>query len=189
MKILVGCPTAEAMKPSLAKYIERVMNLTYENKDFLIVDNSETGDYADYIASFGVDVIKDKYFPELKDRIVHSRNVLHQKALDGGYDYLLSLEQDVIPPRAVIERLLQHKKDIISGVYYTVYYLNGELKIRPLIWKAVPGRPDKMQFMGQEAKLGMQNFSVEDGDRALLSVLGKFDFHAPGAGGHDLNDF
>ena len=160
MKILVGCPTAEAMKPSLVPYIQGLMNFTYKDKDFLIVDNSETDDYSEYIASFDIPVQKDTYFPELKERIVHSRNILRQKVLDGDYDYFLSLEQDVIPPIDVIERLLEHKKDVVSGVYYTVYYFNGEPKVRPLIWKDVPSEPEKMQFMGEEARLGMQNPDV-----------------------------
>ncbi len=157
MKVLVGCPTAAPMKASLMQYLNGVTNLTFKDKDVLIVDNSETDEYVEHIRSFGFDVHKDVYVPELKERIVNSRNILRQKMLDGDYDYFLSLEQDVIPPPDVIERLVAHKKDIVSAVYYSVYYLNGEPQIRPLIWKAVPDEPDKMQFMSTEARQGMQN--------------------------------
>ena len=38
--------------------------------------------------------------------------------MQSGFDYFLSLEQDIIPPPNIIERLLIHNKAVISGLYY-----------------------------------------------------------------------
>ena len=63
--------------------------------------------------------------------------------MDNGYDYFFSLEQDVIPPKDVIESLLKHNKKIISGLYFAQNKLTtGEYKYIPLLWGFVEGKKD-----------------------------------------------
>ena len=139
MKILLGCPTSEHKAYCLEPYIKAIKSLTYPNYDILLIDNSQTKDYYKKIRSYNIPVIKDKYQEYARDRIIHSRNILRKHVLDNKYDYLFSLEQDVIPPKDILERLLSHKKQIISGVYYKKVYItlnNQEItKITPLLWK------------------------------------------------------
>lgn len=47
----------------------------------------------------------------------HARNVACKAALDGGFEYLFFLDSDVIPPRDVVFRLMNHKKPWVSGMY------------------------------------------------------------------------
>lgn len=68
-------------------------------------------------------------------RVVHSRNLIIKYFLENNYDYLLSLDQDVIPPKDVIEKLLKFQKDIISGVYYGFFLIDGVKKLRPLLYE------------------------------------------------------
>ena len=49
------------------------------------------------IDAMGLKVIRDKWQPKARDRLVSSRNKIREYALENGYDYFLSLEQDVIP--------------------------------------------------------------------------------------------
>ena|SRR3989344_5378187 len=117
-KILVGCPTSFHKEYCLKEYAEAINKLTYKNHDVLLVDNSPEGDYSVKINGLGMPTVKGPYFESARDRIIHSRNILRQKVIDDNYDYLLSLEQDVIPPKDIIERLLQHKKEVITAVYF-----------------------------------------------------------------------
>ena len=133
MKVLVGCPTSNHKFYCLNKYVNAVKNLSYKDYDILLVDNSKTEHYYNTIKKY-LNVKKDKYFESARERIVHSRNILRNYVLDKKYDYFLSLEQDVIPPQNVIERLINYKKDIVSGVYF-VY--NDENVLVPLIYKKV----------------------------------------------------
>ncbi len=152
-KVLVGCPTADAKSYCLKQYVDRVKALTYTNKEIWLVDNSKTKDYFEQIKKEGLNVIKDEFSEMLKERIVHSRNILRQKVIEEGYDYFLSLEQDVIPPVDIIERLLAHGKEIICGVYYGLYF-DQENKpiVRPLVWAPVQEDNSKMRFMSSECK-------------------------------------
>ena len=131
-KILVGCPTSQHKEYSLKEYLDGIKNLTYKNFDFVLVDNSENDDYFNKLKELGINVIKGKYFDGAKDRVVHSRNILRKYCIDNNYDYFLSLEQDVVPPKNVIEKLLNHNKDITSALYF---YLGDDNKtLLPMMW-------------------------------------------------------
>ena len=135
MKVLVGCPTSEHKEYCLKEYMGAVRNLSYKNYDILLVDNSKDNRYYEKIKSLGINVIKDGYLERARDRIVHSRNMIREYVLDNDYDYFLSLEQDVIPPKDIIERLLKREKDIVSGVYFKEFIINNEMReILPLLY-------------------------------------------------------
>lgn len=149
-KILVGCPTYDGKGYCLEKYLKAIKSLTYLNYDILLIDNSKTNDYFEKIKKENFPIIKDQPKEQPHDSIVKSRNILRKKFLEGDYDYFLSLEQDVIPKKDIIEKLLAHNKKVISGVYYTIYRFHGIPKLRPLIWADVENQPDKMRFMNSE---------------------------------------
>jgi len=132
-KILVGCPTSDHKAYCLKEYLQAVNGLTYKNYNVLIVDNSKSSAYSKKIKSLGFNAIKDDYKESARERIVSSRNILREKAIER-YDYLLSLEQDVIPPKDMIEKLLRHKKEITTGVYFTYKKIDGNKTIIPLLW-------------------------------------------------------
>lgn len=139
-KILVGCPTSDHKAYCLREYSQSVKALRYPHYDILFVDNSESLSYSEQIKKLQLPVLKDTFFPTARERIVHSRNLLRKKVLNEGYDYFLSLEQDVIPPKDIIERLLQHKKPVVAGVYYMEYNVKKQeniigKKILPLLYK------------------------------------------------------
>lgn len=134
-KVLVGCPASDYKGYALERYVKGVKALTYKNFDILLVDNSETDNYFNRIKDLGVPVVKGPYSDSAKQRIIDSRNILRQKALDEGYDYFFSLEQDVIPPEGAIQRLLRHNKKIVTGIYFTYQTKNDVTRLVPLIWK------------------------------------------------------
>ncbi|MDP4012211.1 MAG: hypothetical protein Q8R00_01230 [Candidatus Nanoarchaeia archaeon] len=119
-KVLVGCPTCNHYEYCTDTYIAAVKNLSYTNYDILLMDNSETDDYFNKYKT-KVPMIKTKRIENLKELIARDRNLLRQKAIEGNYDYFLSLEIDVIPPKDVIEKLLSHDKKVVSGVYFKEY--------------------------------------------------------------------
>jgi GT2 family glycosyltransferase len=187
-KILVGCPTYDGKSYCLDKYIKAVTELSYPNYDILLVDNSKTDDYFNKIKDSNIPVIKDQPEEKPHDAIVKSRNIIKKHFLEKNYDYFLSLEQDVIPDKDIIEKLLVHNKKVISGVYHTIYRFHGIPKLRPLIWADVPNQPDKMRFMNPEC------LKAKDSQEPVLkkikmcglgcllihrSILEKIDFRVP----------
>tara|TARA_Y100000310_G_C20692725_1_gene823394 strand:- start:2536 stop:4029 length:1494 start_codon:yes stop_codon:yes gene_type:complete len=135
-KILVGCPTYYKYEYCLEKYAKIVKNLMYPNYDILLIDNSPDEEYMEKIQDVGLKVEQTPYRKKARDRIVESRNLLKKRTLKGNYDYMFSLEQDVIPEPDILKKLLSHDKKIISGFYFSPQKLmNGDVAIKPIIFK------------------------------------------------------
>lgn len=117
-KILIGCVTYEGKEYLLERFAERLKELTYENKEILFVDNSQTDDYMNKIKSLGFNCIKSPWNERSKIRLTNAQNLLRDKFLEGDYTHLLMLEQDLIVPKNYIEQLLEHDKDVVGGWYY-----------------------------------------------------------------------
>src|SRR3989344_4483785 len=144
-KVLVGCPTFDGMEYAFDDYVHRVKNLVYENYDIVLVDNSSSDGYKRKLESAGFIVLKGPLLSNVQERVVASRNILRQYAVDKNYDYMLMLEQDVIPPRPIIQALLRHKKPVVTGVYFKPFTLNVKFanrvvkkkSIRPVLYKFI----------------------------------------------------
>jgi GT2 family glycosyltransferase len=157
-KVLVGCPTSSHKEYCLKQYVKAVRSLTYSNYDILLVDNTKDDYYINKIKELKIPVIKGPYFENARDRIVSSRNILRREVLNKNYDYLLSLEQDIIPPPDIIQRLLTHGKKIISGVYFSYQTNNNITLLVPLLWKRVA--KDEVRFMLEEEIIEPQLIEV-----------------------------
>src|SRR3989344_7487708 len=105
-KILVGSPVNKMYDYCIKEYVDAIKNLTYKNYDILLIDNSKTEEFYKKLKLMKINVIREKYFEEPRDRMVHCRNILKKKVIEDNYDFLLNIDQDVIPPRDIIERFL-----------------------------------------------------------------------------------
>ncbi len=170
-KVLVGCPTADAYAYCIEEYAKKVKELSYKNYDVLIADNSKDDNYKKRMEALGLKVIKGPHLPDVRERVIHSRNMIREVLLKNKYDYFLSLEQDVIPPLDVIERLMRHQQPIVSGVYYkefvVTYKLKGKpikttKKIMPLICTLLPGmeHTDRAHLCSAEEVAGNKFFKI-----------------------------
>ncbi|MDO8628512.1 MAG: hypothetical protein Q7R56_02050 [Nanoarchaeota archaeon] len=168
-KVLVGCPTFSGMEYALSDYAAQVKRLVYDNYDVVLVDNSPDDQYKKKLESLGFTVVKGPYVDNVQERVVASRNLLRQYAVDKNYDFLLILEQDVIPPRRVIQALLRHKKPVMTGVYYkpftlNIKFANGKVvkkkSIRPVLYRFIPGVKDKLHFCTKKDVMGDFLFRV-----------------------------
>ncbi len=134
-KILVGCPVSEHHRYSTKEYLESIKNLSYPNYDIYLVDNSATEEFFKELEKQVPGERSCAEIQNVKEKIAASRNVIRKKILKENYDYFLSLEQDVIPPKDVIEQLLQHKKAIVSGVYYSPFPVMGKQQLFPVLYR------------------------------------------------------
>ncbi|MBI2508197.1 glycosyltransferase family 2 protein [Candidatus Woesearchaeota archaeon] len=188
-KILVGSPVNEMYDYCIKEYVEAVKSLTYGNYDVLLIDNSKTDSFYKKLKSMKVNVIRGKYFEEPRDRMVHSRNILRQKVLEDNYDFFLNIDQDVIPPKEIIGRFLQHKKRVITGIYFnyknfTPKKLGSREGIRfgrifPTIWKFT-NKKEVIQQLEEGELTGELMQIASCGSGCLFihnSVLKKISFH------------
>ncbi|MAG47634.1 hypothetical protein CL617_03435 [archaeon] len=130
-KILVGCPTSFHKEYALAEYVKGLKAIDYPNFDILIVDNSKDEYYFNKIKEKNVPVIKGPYYKNARDRIIVSRNILREKAINENYDYFFSLEQDVIPPKDALLNLVKHDKKMISCIYFLHNIFENRRELTP----------------------------------------------------------
>lgn len=88
----------------------------------------QIGNLASYLIKKGGDHLIREY-PDLNikrmptmDTVVETcvlgRNMLRDQAFQGGFDYLMFIEQDIIPHTDIVEKLMQHQKSVCSALYF-----------------------------------------------------------------------
>ena len=145
-KVLLACPTADVKAYCLEPYIQALKKLTYPNVDILLADNSATDSYSKKIQALNIPCIRTACLPSIPERVINSRNILRQRALEEDYDYFFSLEQDVIPPANIIELLLEPEEDIVSGVTPHLLLKNGKASEIALLGLDDKNNPGKYLF-------------------------------------------
>ena len=136
-RVLVGCPTSFHKEYALKQYAEIVKSLDYKNYDVLLIDNSPDDDYLSKIEKFGLSAIKGPYFEGALDRIITSRNILREYTINNNYDYLFSLEQDVLPNKDALSKLISHNKQVISGIYFVHNIIGNKRTLIPQVFEVL----------------------------------------------------
>lgn len=136
-KVLIGSPISDYHSYCTLQYLQGLKKLTYKDIDILLVDNSEKEDFYNKLKKLtNVKIIRAfNDIKDIKEKIVKSRNLILEYCLEKGYDYFFSLEQDVIPPKNVIERLLKCNKEIVSGVYFSEFETSQGKISSPLLYR------------------------------------------------------
>jgi len=135
-RILVASPIFDGMKYCMDKFVERIKSLSYNNYDILLVDNSKTSSFCKEIADkYSVNIIHLSMDDFNMEKIIQSRNKILDYAINESYNYVLMMDCDVIPPVDIIDRLLLHEKDIVSGLYYSLLNIYGKQEYRAVAWK------------------------------------------------------
>lgn len=88
MKILIAIPSARSVE---TECFASILNLKRKGQIGLLIPNS-----------YSID---------------SSRNLIAQHAIENNYDYILWVDSDMIIPPDTLVKFLEHKKDIVSGVY------------------------------------------------------------------------
>lgn len=138
-KVLVACPTYEGMDYCIEKFLTSIKELDYPDYQILIVDNSTSDNYFEKLSlKPGINLIRDKSTEkDSMKKVVSSRNKILKYAIEKGYDFILMMDPDVIPPKNIIQKLLESKKEIISGLYLNYFESSGKLKILPVVWASI----------------------------------------------------
>ena len=153
MKVLVGCPTYHNKEYALEQYAKAIKALKHDDfeMDILLVDNSPTNEFMEKIKAAGLPVIKGPWKTKARDRVVASRNLLRKKVMDEGYDYFLSLEADVIPEPDTLQRMMAHKKRVVTSVVYNHLPYGEEIKLLPMLYGQHPYDPTGLWYVSPES--------------------------------------
>jgi GT2 family glycosyltransferase len=125
-KVLVFTVTYEGKDYCFKEFLEHAKKLTYKNKRHIFIDNSHNMHYYLKLQSLGLEVYRTERGNNTREAIARSQNLARKIALDEGYDYILSLESDVMVCPDVIERLMGTNHNVVSALYFIGDKAKGE---------------------------------------------------------------
>jgi len=117
-RVLVFTIIYEAKEYCLDEFLKHSKAINYPNIRHIFVDNSTTTDFYKKLKGMGLEAYHVERGANSREALARSQNFARKIALDENYDYLFSLESDIMCPPDIIQNLMKHSKDIISGVYY-----------------------------------------------------------------------
>lgn len=117
-KILIGTPVYSNKRYITPYWIEAVKKVKYNNYDIFVVDNSKPSEKFDEIfKNHEIQTFKSKPHKNPFRRLAEARQKLNEYAINNNYDYLMSIEQDIIVPDNIINFLLSHKVKVAGAPY------------------------------------------------------------------------
>jgi len=128
-KVLVCCPTYEGKDYCTDAWIKNVQGLSYPNYDIVIADNSENkgGKYFKKLVKYGpgnarsIEVLQTRRAKTSRETIAKSRNQLLDYFKAGNYDYMMSIEIDLLPPEDIIQDLMSYQLPVLTAMYEIGY--------------------------------------------------------------------
>jgi len=152
MKILIACPTYDGKKYALKEWVKALKKLEFAKHkvDFLVVDTSKNEDYKKELENCGLRVERINLEENPKDNVLNARNLIREICIKEDYDYLFSLEQDVIIEPNTLLRLLSHNKSFVSGVVYNNLPYGDKIKSLPMIYVEHPKDPTGLWYIGEK---------------------------------------
>jgi len=117
-RVLVGTVTHDGQGYAFDRFITALKNIDYPNYDIIVVDTSETDDYYEKLKQIeGIRVEKGIWTILYSARLSNALNMLRKHIVYGGdyYDYLFSIDSDVIVPPDILTKLVKHSKQLAGA--------------------------------------------------------------------------
>ena len=135
-KVLVASPIYSGKHYMFPKWYENVQRLDYSNYDWIIVDNTSNMSYVSKLRRLGYKHIY--HVPRggsSRLGIARASEFIREYAIKHEYDYIMFIESDLLPPKNIIKRLLNHEKYVAGAVYEIGLHKSVVAPRRPLIYQ------------------------------------------------------
>jgi len=129
-KVLVFTVIYDKKDYCFDEFLENIQTFTYKNRDHIIIDNTnDGGKYYNYLKEkcepLGIKVYHVERGNTSREALARSQNFARKIFLEGDWDYLMSLESDIFPKPNIIDALIWHNMDIITGLYMLGFMEDG----------------------------------------------------------------
>lgn len=145
-KVLLGIVVYDGKDYIWDKFWENIKNLSYPNLDIVIVDNSKTKKFYSKIKRKNkrmknIQIIHVGRGQTSREAQAKSLNRIRDIMLNGDYEYFMSIESDLIPPRDIIERLMSYNVGVVGSMYLIGYADSKTQRPRPCLF-GIDKKPD-----------------------------------------------
>jgi len=197
-KVLAFTVTYSGKDYCLDEFVDNIQKFTYANYDHIVIDNTDdNGEYTERLKSkfepLGIKVYHVKRGKNSREALAKSQNFAREIFLNGGYDYLFSLESDIFPKPNIIDVLVSHCLDIVSALYMIGFeHNNTRMPCITIDWYNKKTRTCGTQLLPPDKLMDYMNKGVKEiaagGMGATLmykDVVEKVPFtYVPGLTGH-----
>lgn len=119
-RVLIFTITYEGKEYCFEEFVKQFDTLSYPKEYYrhVWIDNSEGIEYFELLKSRGLDVVKCERGNTTREALARSQNVARNIALEEGYDFMLSIESDILNvPSTVVQDLISCGKDVVGCLY------------------------------------------------------------------------
>lgn len=125
---MVGVSTYDGHAYCRHEFVKRLKELVPAEQVYIVYNGDDCWGFDD----FKVDHHKATGHLRGLDIMVAKQNMIRKEFLKkGSYTHLLMLESDNVPPKDVVDRLLKHKKDVVSALYFIKSMQTAVHQIQP----------------------------------------------------------
>lgn len=117
-KVLVFTTTYEGKDYVFEEFLKCVQSINYPNFKHIWLDNSVGDDYYNKLKSRGLEVYKIKRGGSSREAITRGQIFARNMAIEGGYDFLMSIESDLLVNPTVIQNLMRHWQPVVTVLYH-----------------------------------------------------------------------
>jgi len=117
-KVLVGTVTYEGKDYIQKEHEQAIQDIKYPNTSRLVVDNSRGTSYVETLRRRGVNAVTVERGSNSHEAICNGYQRLWDHVLDNDFDYLLTVESDLLPQPDDLDRLMMHDRPIVGSWYY-----------------------------------------------------------------------
>jgi glycosyltransferase involved in cell wall biosynthesis len=117
-KVLVAIPTYKGKDYIFKENFEAIKGLNYPNYDYIYLDNTEGTSYTSTLRRRGAKATHIPRNGNSRMALANSQNYARHIVQSQNYDYLMFIESDLIPPKDIIQRLLNHNVSVVGALYF-----------------------------------------------------------------------
>ena len=118
MSILVAAPTSDKKDYCISLYARQVQSFTYHNYDNYLIDTSEDKQHVQRLWKLGLNAERLEPYGNPTEYITRSQNLIREKVLMDGYEWLFLLETDVFVPLNILEYLMSFENPVHAFSYF-----------------------------------------------------------------------
>lgn len=117
-KVLIFTITYSGKEYCYEQFAEGVSKINYPNARHIWIDNTEGDEYYELLKSRGHEVFKVARGNNSREALARSQNFARNIALKEDYDYMLSIESDILEiPADIVQQLIGCSRDVVGCLY------------------------------------------------------------------------
>ena len=117
-KVLIFTPIYREKDYCLLEFVKRARQINYPNFKQIYIDNSVGTSYTDRLKKLGLEAYHIERGNNTREALARAQQFARKIAIEEDYDYLFSLESDIMVEPDILTRLMKHGKPVITALYH-----------------------------------------------------------------------